>query len=119
MEITALDTLALVALTLPLIALWVAAFWDIARRRDLSVVRKLTWSLIIVLTAYIGIAIYAIARPVPPPPGKVDAATLARASAIVGALEQLVSTHANGEVSDEQFKIAKRDILGLAPTPGL
>ncbi len=115
MDSFAFDTFTLVALTLPLVALWVAAFWDIARRRDLSVTRKLAWSVVIIVTAYIGIAVYAIMRPIPPPPGKVNAATLPRASAIVGSLEHLVAAHANGDISDSDFDASKREILGLQP----
>lgn len=114
MEIRALDTFMLVALALPLFALWVVAFWDIARRRDLTVIRKIMWSVVIVITAYIGIALYAIMRPVPPPPGKARSATIPRASAIVGALEALVAAHDGGDISDATFDLEKRKILGLA-----
>ena len=114
MEIQALDTFMLVALALPLIALWVVTFWDIARRRDLTVTRKIMWSLVIVITAYIGIALYAIMRPVPPPPGKARSASLPRASAIVGALEALVASHDAGDIPDATFDGEKRKILGIS-----
>jgi Phospholipase_D-nuclease N-terminal len=113
MELGAVDTLTWVALTLPLIALWVVAFWDIVRRPDLGPIRKLGWAVAIVLTAYIGIAVYAMMRPIPQPPGKVTNATLPRASAIVGSLESLVAAHASGTVSDDSFDREKRSILGL------
>jgi hypothetical protein len=113
MELGAVDTVTWVALTLPLIALWVMAFWDIVRRPDLGPIRKMGWALAIVLTAYIGIAVYAIMRPIPEPPGKVRNATLPRASAIVGSLESLVAAHGDGTLSDESFELEKRTILGL------
>ena len=113
-ELAAIDTLMWVALTLPVIAIWVVAFWDLTRRKDLRLVGKVAWAVAIIFTAYIGIAAYAIMRPIPPPDGKVSAKTTPRASAIVGALETLVAAHAAGSVTDASFDMQKRQILGLA-----
>jgi Phospholipase_D-nuclease N-terminal len=46
-----------------LIWMFVAAFADIFRRRDLSGVAKAGWLLLIVLLPFLGILIYVIARP--------------------------------------------------------
>jgi hypothetical protein len=114
MDFNAIDSVMWIALTLPLIALWVVAFWDLVRRRDLGPARKIAWAVAFVLTAYIGIAVYAIVRPTPPPPGKARSATLPRASAIVQELETLVAAHTEGTVDDATFDTQKRRILGLA-----
>lgn len=113
MELLAVDAFIAISLILPLVALWVVTFWDIARRKDLSGVRKVLWSAVVLLTAYVGIAAYAILRPIPLPPGKAQSSTVPRASAIVGALEDLVASHSAGEMSDATFDLEKRTILGL------
>ncbi|MCZ7532454.1 MAG: PLD nuclease N-terminal domain-containing protein [Acidimicrobiia bacterium] len=107
------DGLLWFAIAIPLIALWVAALWDLFRRQDLSARRKAAWTAVIIVTAYIGIAIYFALRPIPDPPGKSSTQTVPRASALVTQLEDLVRRNANGEMSEAEFTTAKRHLLGL------
>ncbi len=102
-----------VAIAIPLIALWVAVLWDLYRRKDLSIGRKAVWAALIIVTAYVGIAIYFAVRPIPDPPGKSSTHTVARASAIVTELEDLVRRNTNGELSESEFSATKRQLLGL------
>ncbi|KAA3638334.1 MAG: hypothetical protein DWP92_06330 [Armatimonadetes bacterium] len=107
------DGLLWIAIAIPLIALWVAVLWDLFRRKDLSVGRKIVWTAVIIVTAYVGIAIYFALRPIPDPPGKSSTQTVPRASAIVTELEDLVQRNANGELSESEFTATKRQLLGL------
>jgi hypothetical protein len=109
----ALTALLWVAFTAPLIALWVAGFWDLAHRKDLTVYRKAVWAALFILTLYIGIAVYFIMRPVRPPAGKGYSHTVPRASGIVTELESLTVARTAGEITDDAFIARKRELLGL------
>lgn len=58
--------LLVIGLGVPLLTLWIVAYVDVARRRDLRFTRKLLWAAAIFFTAYIGIAAYFMMRPVAP-----------------------------------------------------
>ncbi len=109
----ALTVLLWVAFTAPLIALWVAGFWDLAHRNDLSLSRKAVWGALFVLTLYIGLAVYFAMRPVRQPAGKAASYTVPRASVIVGELEALAATRRADEITEEAFLARKRELLGL------
>lgn len=102
-----------VAITLPLLALWVAAYWDLVFRSDLPVFRKLVWGGVIFVTAYVGIAAYFLSRPIPEPDGKNLGTSVPRTSAIVTDLEQLKAAHTAGTMSDDAYLAQKRNLLGL------
>jgi hypothetical protein len=108
-----LDVITLVAIGIPLLLLAIAAFVDIARRPDLTMVARILWAALIVVTAYIGVAIYFIARPPRPPDGKRYDQTAPRSSAVVDELERLRSDHRVGVVDAESYLARKREILGL------
>ena len=101
----------LVAITLPLIALWVVAYWDLTRRDDLGNTKKVLWGLAMFVLSYIGILAYAIARPAPQPAGKAADATVPESSRKVAALEELVGAHRDGTLPDAEFEAEKRRIL--------
>ena len=109
----AFPVLLWVGLTAPLIALWVAGFWDLAHRSDLSVLRKAVWAALFVLTLYIGLALYFATRPVRPPAGKGTTQTVPRASGIVTELESLSEARNVNEMNDDAFLERKRELLGL------
>lgn len=109
----ALSVLLWIGFTAPLIALWVAGFWDLAHRSDLSVFRKAVWGALFVLTLYVGIAIYFVTRPVRPPAGKGTSQTAPRASRIVSELESLSVSRSANELTDDEFLDRKRELLGL------
>jgi len=107
------DAIMWVAFAIPLIALWVAAYWDLVFRSDLPIPRKVVWGAFIFFTAYIGIAFYFLSRPTPQPTGKDGADSTGRTSALVAELEQLSTAHANGEITDDDYLASKRTLLGL------
>jgi hypothetical protein len=96
-----------------LVLLWIVAYVDLARRRDLSVVKKVLWGLAMLFGTYIGIAAYFIMRPVPEVPGKRAEATTPASSAVVEDLESLHSSYAEGSVTDVDYLAKKRNLLGL------
>jgi uncharacterized membrane protein len=112
-SIDAFTALLWLAFTAPLIALWVAGFWDLVHRHDLTVYRKAVWAALFILTLYIGLALYFVMRPVRPPSGKDNSRTVPRASGIVTDLESLAVEHERGEIADDAFLARKRELLGL------
>lgn len=109
----AFSALFWVAIAAPLVALWVAAFWDLARRRDLSVFRKAVWAAIFILTFYVGLAIYFATRPLRPPAGKGTSRTTPRASGIVTQLEELSESRRADGITEDAYVARKRELLGL------
>lgn len=104
-----------IAIVIPLLLLWVASFVDLFRRKDISVVRKALWATLILLTAYVGIAIYFVARPARAPEGKRYGTTAPRTRGIVDGIEGLREQHAEGSIDDEMYLTEKRLLLGLRP----
>jgi len=96
-----------------LILIWIVAYVDLARRKDLSIVKKIAWALIMFFGAYIGIAAYFVLRPVPEVMGKGLHHTTPESSEIVTELEVLHEDHADGFISDADFVARKRSLLGL------
>lgn len=105
--------LLVIGLGVPLLTLWIVAYVDVARRRDLRFTRKLLWAAAIFFTAYIGIAAYFMMRPVAPVVGKGREATTQRPSRLVADLESLKQSHAEGTVTTEDYLARKQDLLGL------
>jgi len=110
---TTADVLLLIAVTVPLFLLWVVVIVDLLRRKDLSIWKKLMWLVIVVFTVHIGVVLYFIFRPVPPPSGKRERDRHDRASAIVTGIEVLHVRHNEGDISDDAFLEEKRELLGL------
>jgi len=57
--------LLVIGLGVPLVMLWLVAYVDVARRKDLRVGRKVLWAGAIFFGAYVGIAAYFVMRPLP------------------------------------------------------
>jgi hypothetical protein len=95
------------------VLLWIVAYVDLARRKDLSVIKKVLWGLAILFGTYIGIAVYFIMRPVPEVPGKSADGTTAASSAVVEDLESLHSSYGEGSITDADYLAKKRTLLGL------
>ena len=112
LEIAA-DVLLVIAMTVPLFLLWVAVIVDLLRRKDLSIGKKLMWLVIVVFTVHIGVLLYFIFRPIPPPSGKRERHKDERASAIVTTIEMLHVQHDAGDISNDAYLDAKRELLGL------
>jgi uncharacterized membrane protein len=96
-----------------LFLIWIVAYVDLARRNDLSILKKVAWALIMFFGAYIGIAAYFILRPVPEVMGKGLHHTTPESSEVVNALETLHEDHADGSISDADYLTQKRSLLGL------
>jgi len=105
--------LLVIAIGVPLALLWLAVIVDLLRRKDLSVWRKLMWGAIVVFAIHVGVLLYFIFRPIPPPAGKRERDRDERASAIVESIEHLHVQHDAGEISDDGYLEAKRELLGL------
>ena len=105
--------LVAIGFTVSLLLLWIVAYVDLARRKDLAVVKKLLWVAAMLFGAYIGIAVYFVMRPVPEVIGKGLNSTAPESSALVGNLESLRSSHTEGSLSDADYLAKKRDLLGL------
>lgn len=116
-EASALDPIVWVAIFIPLFLLLIASFIDLFRRKDLSVIRKLLWVAVIVLTVYVGVALYYLFRPPRTPEGKQESATKKRTKSIVDQLEDLQGSHDRGDINDEAFLEAKRAVLGISVEP--
>ncbi len=106
-----------IAIVVPLFLLWAAAFVDLVQRRDISISRKALWATLVVFTVHIGVLIYFIMRPVRTPHGKEVGHSADRSSAIVGRLEQMHDLHDRGEIADDAYLEAKRELLGLPSAP--
>lgn len=107
------DVVTIIAISIPLALVVIASLVDVARRRGLSVWRKTLWALLIVFTAYVGAAIYAIARPVRRPEGKRYGESIPRASGIVDDLEELRNRRELDDIDPIAYLEAKRTLLGL------
>jgi len=105
--------LLVIGLGLPLVMLWLVAYVDVARRKDLAVTKKVLWASAIFFGAYVGIAAYFMMRPVAPAIGKDREATTPRSSQLVSDLESLKNAHAEGTVTADDYLAGKRDLLGL------
>jgi hypothetical protein len=105
--------LLVVGLVVPLFMLWIVAYVDVARRKDLRVTRKVLWTAAIFFGAYIGIAAYFTMRPVAPVIGKGTRATTPRSSQLVADLESLKQSHTEGTVTNDDYLERKRGLLGL------
>lgn len=108
-------TLVLTSLVLiPLVVLWLAALFHIVvRRRDLSVLRKATWSGLVILVPYIGVLLYAALRP-PRPPTPTGGEDPSAAGAAIEHLARLVDAHDLGSITDQEFSQRKAAVFGLA-----
>lgn len=105
--------LLFIGITVPLVLLWIVTFVDIARRRDLSILRKAMWAAVTFFGLYVGIAVYAAMRPMPEAFGKGLTGTVPEISATVTTLEMLRAEHADGSINDADYLVKKRDLLGL------
>ena len=114
-DVTELEPIMVLAIFVPLVLLYIAALVDVFRRHDLSVVRKTMWVVVILLTAYIGVALYFLTRPPRVPEGKQSGDTNPHSQSVVDQLDELRGAHDRGELDDEAFLDAKRRTFGLTP----
>jgi hypothetical protein len=107
------SVLLVIAITVPLVLLWVAVIVDLLRRKDLNIGKKVMWGAIVVVAVHVGVLLYFILRPIPAPSGKRARDKDDRASAIVANIEVLHLQHGAGDISDDAYLDAKRELLGL------
>lgn len=106
-------SLVVIGIAVSLLLLWIVAYVDLARRKDLSVVKKLLWAAAMFFGVYIGIAAYFVMRPMPEVIGKGLSSETPESSVLVGDLESLHASHAEGSLSDADYLAKKRNLLGL------
>lgn len=116
-DYASLNPVLWVAIFIPLILLYMASIVDLYKRDDLSVARKAVWVVVIVLTVYVGVALYYLFRPPNTPEGKRHSDTAEWTATVVDQLDDLRNAHARGEISDDVFLDRKRQVLGLASEP--
>lgn len=109
----ALDRLIIVGLVVPLFSMWLVAYVDIARRRDLQPIRKALWAGVIFFAPYVGIVAYMAVRPVTSAFGAGGHQTTPRSSVLVADIESLRQDHHDGVITDEHYLSRKRQLLGL------
>ncbi len=90
----------------------IALFHVVARRPDLRVTRKVMWAAGIVLLPVIGALLYALFRPPGLATGKANQEE-GPAGSTMQALQQVMASHSAGELDDEGYAAAKRDVFGL------
>ena len=108
-------TFLLTALVLgPLVLLWIVALVHIlGQRHDLSFGRKAIWSSVVIVVPYIGLLIYAALRP-PRPPTPTGGEDQTAVGTAIKQLSRLVTAHADGSITDEEFAQRKYAVFGLA-----
>jgi beta-lactamase regulating signal transducer with metallopeptidase domain len=111
-EETLLIVLA-IGLGASLLLIWIVAYVDLARRKDLSIMKKAIWAVVMFFGAYIGIAAYFIMRPIPEVAGKGLNPTTSESSRVVNTLESLHTDHTDGSIADAAYLEEKRNLLGL------
>lgn len=112
MDLTSEHIAILVAISLPLLALDILAWWDLVMRRpDLSIPRKVLWGSAMLVLGYVGLFAYIVSRPPPIPDGKGVAPKRDASTRKVDELEALVDAHRAGSMPDVEFESRKRAIL--------
>lgn len=93
--------------------MYFAAYLDLYRRDDLSVLMKLTWAAVVFFLVFVGVVAYFFMRPPRPPEGKRYDETVSRSRELVGELEAASAEHEAGAISDHDYLSRKRSLLGL------
>ena len=108
------ETVLGLAIVIPWVVSWAFALYDIfLRRHDLSMIRRLVWTAIVVLLPAIGVVLYVLMRPPPRAEGKDGPDRDKAEPSVVDRLDVLVQEHDAGTVSDEDFAARKAALLGL------
>jgi hypothetical protein len=84
----------------PLVVALVLALYEVLRRSDLAVPRKVLWVALLLVVPPIGLGLYVIARP---PRHRAAVGTTAPGTSRAEALVDLVESHVNGDIGDEQY----------------
>ena len=87
---------------MPLLALWIRSVFEVVRRGDLSMVRRLTWILILVLIPVGGLAAYIVART----PSQTHVSDASSDLSRAGELVLLAERRQRGELDDAGFDAA-------------
>lgn len=103
-----------VGIAIPLALVWLVALFDLFRRTDLTIGRKVVWTIVIVAGVFVGTAAYFIVRPARLPPGKDSRDSTKQSSDIVTNLEALRQQHLDGTLKDDAYLKQKQKLLGLS-----
>ncbi|MCL1593161.1 MAG: PLDc N-terminal domain-containing protein [Actinomycetia bacterium] len=107
------EFLLAIAISGTIFLLWAASFIDLTRRRDLPIIKKAMWAALVIFTGHVGVLIYFAVRPIRPPYGKGIRHTVDHSSILVSEIERLHAEHSDGNLTDEVYLAAKRDLLGV------
>ena len=112
-----METVTLVlglAILLPWVVSWLFALYDIfLRRDDLSVVRKVIWTSVVVFLPAVGVVAYVVMRPAPPAKGKDGPDRDGSKASVVDRLSELTAAHDKGTISDGDFAAGKAELFRL------
>ena len=112
-----METVTLVlglAILLSWVVSWLFALYDIfVRREDLSVVRKVIWTGVVVLLPAVGVVAYVVMRPAPPAKGKDGPDGDDSETSVVDRLSELTAAHDDGTLTDGGFAAAKEQLFHL------
>ncbi len=111
---TTFNWLFAVGIAIPIALVWLVALFDLFRRSDLTIARKVVWTVVIVAGVFVGTAAYFIVRPARLPTGKGSRNSTKRSSDIVTNLEALRQQHTDGALNDDTYLKQKRELLGLS-----
>lgn len=100
------DWLVFVVVTVPFMALELAALVEVARRHDLAAGRKVAWLAAILVIPIIGLATYLVVRPSRPVASSRVGAGTERAEAVVALAER----RQRGAISDDGYLTAMREL---------
>lgn len=84
----------------PLVVALVLALYEVVRRNDLTLPRKLMWVALLLVVPPIGLGLYVIARP---PRHRAAVDTTAPGTRRAEALVDLVESHVHGTIDDDQY----------------
>ncbi len=100
------DIWAVIVVALPLIAMWLAALVEVARRRDLDSARRAIWIAVLIVVPVIALAVYVVVRPPRAVRLSGGRADQARAETIVALAER----RQRGEIDDSTYRTEVRAV---------
>ena len=112
-----METVTLVlglAILLPWVVSWLFALYDIfLRRDDLSVVRKVIWTGVVVFLPAVRVVAYVVTRPAPPAKGKDGPDRDGSEASVLDRLSELTAAHDTGTIFYRDFAACTAELFRL------
>lgn len=109
-----MDPVWVILVALPLLFLWIVGAIDVLRRKDMPVLAKVLWILIILIVPILGLLAYFFLRPhdASLPTGD-DAVGQEGSRSVASELEALEAKRDSGAISEDDFQVQKYRVLGF------